>query len=204
LAESGGGISGLKVAQKTNAVRFRKMSAQEHKKAPLKAGLFFEKLALLRGLSSSEGGFGLLSKFGKSGGVLDGDVGEDLAIKLDASLFQSVDELRVAGAVGLGGGRDADDPQGAELALLLLAAGVGELEAALDGFLGCLVELGFSKEVSTSSLENLFAAITPLGTTFYAGHLFSPFDVAWVTRLEAGGAAFWGSAVNLFTRSFKP
>jgi len=36
----------------------------------------------------------------------------------------------------LGGGADADDPQRAVLALLLLAAGIGELQPALNRFLG--------------------------------------------------------------------
>jgi hypothetical protein len=73
------------------------------------------------------------------------------------------------------------------LALLLLAAGVGKLEAALDGFLGCLVKLGFGKEITACAFKNLFAAVTPLGTAFYAGHIdFS--ILRSVMRLEAGGA----------------
>ena len=120
---------------------------------------------------AGESGLGLLHQLGKARGVVHGDVGEDLAIELDAGLLEAVDELRVAGAVQLGSGGDADDPERAELALLLAAAGVGELEAALDGFLGCLVELGFCEEVTACALEDLFAAVIPLGTAFYAGHV---------------------------------
>jgi hypothetical protein len=71
------------------------------------------------------------------------------------------------------GGADADDPEGAELALLLLAAGVGKLEAALDGFLGCLVELGFGEEVTTRALEDLFAAVAAFVLRFTRGMCFS-------------------------------
>ena len=71
------------------------------------------------GLCLSLRRLGLFCQLGKAGGVLHGDVGQDLAVQLDAGLLQSVDELRVAGAVQLGGGGDADDPQRAELALLL-------------------------------------------------------------------------------------
>ena len=63
--------------------------------------------------------------------IIHGDIGQDLAIQLDAGLFQSVDELAVAQAVQLGGGADADDPERAVLTLLLLASGVGELQPAL-------------------------------------------------------------------------
>jgi hypothetical protein len=42
------------------------------------------------------GRFGLLGQLGKARGVVDGDVGQDLAVQLDAGLLQAVDELRVA------------------------------------------------------------------------------------------------------------
>src|SRR6185437_4821041 len=76
-------------------------------------------------------------------GVVDGDISQYLAVQFYAGLLQPVDELRIAGAVELAGCGDADDPQRAELALLLAPAAIGELQAALDGFLRCLVELGF-------------------------------------------------------------
>src|SRR5208282_2290833 len=116
------------------------------------------------------GRFGLLGQLGKPRGVVDSNVCQDLAIQLDAGLLQSTDELRVASAVQLGGCRDAHDPQGAELALLLAATGVGKLKAALDSFLSGLIELGFGKEVTARAIENLFAAVVALGTAFYAGH----------------------------------
>jgi len=40
-----------------------------------------------------------MDQVGKSGGVLDGDVGEDLAIQLNAGFLEAVDELRVAEVV---------------------------------------------------------------------------------------------------------
>src|SRR4051794_10957159 len=101
---------------------------------------------------------------------MHGDIGQDLAIELDSGLFESIDQLRIARAVQLSGGRDAHDPQRAELALLLTTADVGELQAALHGFLRRLVELGFGKEITAGAFENLLAAVIPLGTAFYAGH----------------------------------
>src|SRR6185437_4254018 len=66
---------------------------------------------------------------------------------------------------------------------------VGKLEAALYGFLRCLVELGFRQEIAACAFQNLFAAVMPLSSTFYAWHGGSPFCVLSVTRLEAGWAS---------------
>src|SRR6185312_5820122 len=90
--------------------------------------------------------------------------------EFDSGGLEAVDELRVADAVELGGGVDAHDPERAILALFLLAARVGELHAALDGFLGGLVELGFCEEITACALQDFFAAVTAFGSTFNAGH----------------------------------
>src|SRR5579871_786904 len=126
-------------------------------------------------LGGFEGCLGLDGEGGEACCVVGGDVGENLAVELIASLLEAVDEGRVAHAVQLGGCADTDDPEGAELTLLLLAAGVGEHEGALDGFLRCLIELGFREEVATRALEDLFAAVAAFCTPFYTGHLTSPF-----------------------------
>jgi len=107
---------------------------------------------------------------GEAGGVVGGDVGEDLAIEGVAGELETVDEGRVAHAVEAAGGVDTDDPESAILALLLLTAGVGEHESALDGLLCCLIELGFREEVTTRALQDLFAAVVTLSTPFYTGH----------------------------------
>src|ERR1700683_254367 len=74
----------------------------------------------------------LFNQFGKSRGIFHGDIGENLAVELDAGLFQSADEARVACAVQLACGRDAHNPERSELALLFAAALVGKLQAALN------------------------------------------------------------------------
>ena len=79
---------------------------------------------------------------GEGGCVVDGEVGQNLSIQVDTTQLKTVDELRIADPVELGGCADADDPEPAELALLLLAADVSEFETAFNGFLRCLVELG--------------------------------------------------------------
>src|SRR3954466_14148071 len=85
-------------------------------------------------------GFRLFGQLGKTCWVLQGDIGEHFAVELDAGFLQSVDEVAVGQAVQTGGGADADDPDGAVLALLLFASEVGELHATLHRFLRSLVE----------------------------------------------------------------
>src|SRR5215472_13562867 len=121
-------------------------------------------------LGLRERGLRLGGERGKTRGVVGGDVGEDLAVQANASLLQAVDEGRVAHAVQLSRRADADDPHRAELPLLLLAADVGKLETALNGFLRCLIELGFCEEVAACALEDLFAAIVALCTALYTRH----------------------------------
>ena len=57
-----------------------------------------------------QGRLGLLDQLGKVCSIMNGDIGEDLAIELDAGLLEAVDELRVAGSIQLAGSRDAHDP----------------------------------------------------------------------------------------------
>src|SRR5689334_2008973 len=97
-------------------------------------------LILLAGsewLRGGHGGLSLLGQRRKACCVLHCDVSQDLAVEFDAGYLEPVHELAVADAVQLGSGADADDPDGAILALLLLAAGISKLESALYGFLRC-------------------------------------------------------------------
>ena len=132
-------------------------------------------------------GFRLAAEGGEGGRVVDGEVGQDLAVQLDAGLFEAADELRVGDVVELRGRVDAHDPEGAVLALFPLSSAVGELEAALDGFLGCLVELRFGEEITAGSLEDFLAAVGAFCPTFDARHRSSP--LVSVRRLEAGMAS---------------
>src|SRR5690606_11044019 len=83
-----------------------------------------------------ESAFRLFGQRRKTLRVVHGNVRQHLAIQGDAGLHQAVDEAAVAHAVDAGRGIDARDPQGAELALLLLAADVGVLQRLRDRLLG--------------------------------------------------------------------
>src|SRR5712671_3563184 len=94
--------------------------------------------SFLRG--PADGALRLLGEAFKSARILYRQVGQNLAVEFHSSHFQAVDELVVAHPIQFGGGADAHDPQRAILPLALLASGVGELEAALDGFFRGAVE----------------------------------------------------------------
>src|SRR3954469_9590309 len=72
-------------------------------------------------LRSCARGFRLLGQLAKARRIFQGDIGENLAVELDACPLQSIDEVAIGQAVQAGGGADADDPDSAELALLLFA-----------------------------------------------------------------------------------
>src|SRR5690606_19566313 len=79
---------------------------------------------------------GLFGQGRKTRRVVHGDVRQHLAVQGDAGLQQAVHETAVAQAVRTRGRIDAGDPQGAEMALLLLAADVGVLLRLGDRLLG--------------------------------------------------------------------
>ena len=85
-----------------------------------------------------EGSLGLLGQSGESGGIADGDLGEHLAVEIDAGLLQTVDERGIVHAVELRGSGDSGDPQAAEVTLLLLAADLSVLAALHDSLLAGL------------------------------------------------------------------
>src|SRR5688572_8155405 len=77
--------------------------------------------------SSSQLGLDLVHDSGKRRGVVVGDIGEDLAVDVDAGLADPVGELAVGQAVRTRCGVDTGYPQLAEDALLGTAVAVGIL-----------------------------------------------------------------------------
>src|SRR5690606_23572696 len=64
------------------------------------------------------------------------EIGEHLAVELDAGALQPVHELRIGEALGADAGIDALDPQAAKAALLHLAVAIGILAGLLDRLAG--------------------------------------------------------------------
>ena len=65
-------------------------------------------------------------------GLAHREIGEHLAVDLDARLVQAGDEPAIGQAEGAGRRIDPLDPQGAEIALALAAVAIGILAGLLD------------------------------------------------------------------------
>ena len=81
-------------------------------------------------------------------GIIEGEVGEDLAVDFDAALVDEAHELRVREVLEACGGVDALDPEGAEIALLVLAVAVGVGETLFPGVLGYGPHVAAATEVA--------------------------------------------------------
>lgn len=92
---------------------------------------------------------------------MDCELGESLAIQLDSLLVQLIDEDGVLRTGIAKNCVQADDPQGAEVALLLLAIHVGMLTSLDHAFLG-LHERGMTEALIT--LGELLNLLVPTGT----------------------------------------
>src|SRR5690606_30595814 len=68
-----------------------------------------------------ERALGLLDERGKGRGLVNRQIGENLAVHLDLSPAEAVDKSTIGQAMLAHGGVDALDPEGAEIALLDLA-----------------------------------------------------------------------------------
>jgi len=77
-------------------------------------------------------------------GIVDGEVGEDLAVKVDAFLLHAGDELGVRKAELAGSVVDAGNPEGTEVALFVATIAVGVAEGFNDALL--------SEAVATSAI----------------------------------------------------
>jgi hypothetical protein len=110
---------------------------------------------------AAEGSLRLLRQRAERGDVVDGDVREHLAVERDAGLEQAVDETAVGQAELARARVDADDPQTAEIALLLLAADVGVLVRLGDGLLGDAENLATRVVVTLGLAEDLL--VTTVG-----------------------------------------
>ena len=112
---------------------------------------------------------------GKCFRIGDGHVRENLAVHLDVGLGKLVNELAVADAVFTDGGIEADDPQGAERALLVTAVSVGVLTGVGYGVNGkANVRLATALE-TLGGLEDFFAAFAGRNSGFSAWHSYSPY-----------------------------
>src|SRR6476620_6383182 len=121
-----------------------------------------------RRLSRLAGGLG---KSGEGLGIAHGDVGQDLAVELDAGQLQAVHELAVAEAVLAGRRVDARDPEAAEVALAVAPIAVRVGVRLHQRFLGALVVRVRLAAEALGALERRPALLLGVDGALDAGHL---------------------------------
>src|SRR5690606_31981919 len=116
---------------------------------------------------------GLFGQGRKTRRVVHGDIRQHLAVQGDAGLQQAVHETAVAQAVRTRGRIDAGDPQGAEMALLLLAADVGVLLRLGDRLLGDAEDLAAGVVITLGGLQDFLVTTTGRHTTLDSCHVLA-------------------------------
>src|SRR5687768_7876119 len=116
------------------------------------------------------GGFGFLGELAKRRRFAGGEVGEALAIELDARILQAEHELAVGESVLSRGGVDAHDPQAAIVALLPFAPDVRIDARFLGRLFHELVQLALVLEVPLGELGELLPLLTAYDAAFDAWH----------------------------------
>ena len=134
-----------------------------------------ESRALGGGCSSSflfESGFGLSDERFDGGDVFHGEVGEDFAVKIDTSGFESFHETGVAQAEGACGGVDALNPQIAEVALLGLAVACCVGFGFADGVLRITEMRGTEAAETLGFCQHALAALSAGGGVGGSWHVW--------------------------------
>lgn len=103
-------------------------------------------------------------------GVMDGQFAEHFAIEFDAGLFECEDEAAVLNAPHAAGGRQAGDPQPAEIALARSTIAVGEAAGPDNRFLGRSVQLAATAAVSFDLAKQTFLSTMSGGARSGSGH----------------------------------
>src|SRR5690606_13082745 len=142
-------------------------SASDSMASPLDA------LALPRS-GSLELGLGLFADGDEGCRFVHGQLGEDLAIDLDAGLQQAMDQDAVGQALLAGRGIDARDPQCAEVALLLAAIAVGILPGLDDRLVGRAEYLAAGVVITLGLGQDLLVSASGDDAAFDSCHVSIP------------------------------
>ena len=102
--------------------------------------------------------FYLLYNGCESSGVVEGEVGENFAVHLDAALVEKAHELRVAQVVHTCSSVDTLDPQGTEVAFFVFAIAVGVGKTFFPGVFSYCPYVTAAAIVASCEFEDFFAA----------------------------------------------
>src|SRR5258706_4381702 len=131
----------------------------------------FRAPCLLYVASGTEARFGLLDEFAECRLVEHREVGEDLAVHVDAGLLEARHELAVRDTRLAGARVDAGDPERAELALLVAAIAVGVLPRAHHRFLGDAVYVLAAAAVTLGLVHVLLVSPARRDSAVFAWHV---------------------------------
>jgi hypothetical protein len=98
------------------------------------------------------------------------NIGENLAVNLDLSLVQAIDQAAVRQAVQTCGRIDTRDPQLTELTFALAAVTVRVLASLNNSLLGCLEQFGTRTIVALRFAEDFLMACFGGYATFNSCH----------------------------------
>ncbi len=123
--------------------------------------------------------------FIKSFGIVDGHLGEHLAIETHLGQLQSVDELSVANSATAAGGAETNNPKAAHISFFTSAI-FGRVGLGLDpGLLRQAPVLAARTAIPSHFLEKTFLGLAPGGAFTYSRHGSFPFLSSAVTCLES-------------------
>src|SRR3569623_1011405 len=134
----------------------------------------------------------------KRGFFVHRDVGENLAVELDARELEPVHELRIGQAFGADAGVDALDPQAPEGPLLHLAVAIGVLAGRFDR----LPRDADGVLATTPVALGLFQDVLVLGAGGYTA--FDACHCILAPQLRPYGAQAFTVAVSAFDRTLVP
>lgn len=98
--------------------------------------------------------------------VMQGQIGQYLAVESGVFLVETVDQPRISGAIHPGTGIDPGNPQATEGSFLVLAVAVGITPGLFYRVLGYGVHFAACTEVALGGIHDLFAA-RPAGDCVY-------------------------------------
>ena len=96
----------------------------------------------------------------ESGGIVEGEVGEHLAVDLDACLVDKTHELAVAEVLQTGSCIDALNPESTEVALFVLAVAVGVGQTFFPGVFCYGPDVAAAAEVAAGEFEDFLTTCT--------------------------------------------
>ena len=113
----------------------------------------------------------LLGDAGEDGGVVGGELGEDLAVKLEAGFLKLINESRVGlVAVLTDGGVQPNYPELAEVRLLIATVGEGIATRAHQRFVCEVQLLRAETAVALRSLQDILLALECVDASFNSCH----------------------------------